>query len=89
MQEVFPDLVRKRLILLETIREMLLPNQIEFQRQLDWIKQNNVYNWTDAQCEEWAKKKANSFVRKYLSVGNEMASSCHPAHRSILAGVSA
>ena len=79
MQEVFPDLVRKRFNFVgESHQRNAIAKQIEFQRQLDWIKQNNVYNWTDAQCEEWAKKKANSFVRKYLSVGNEMASSWSP-----------
>ncbi len=79
MSEVFPYLVNSKFNFVgESHQRNAIAKQIEFQRQLDWIKQNNIYNWTEKECEKWANKKANSFVRKYLSVGKEMASSWTP-----------
>jgi len=80
MRDVFPDLVKDKFRFVgESHQRNAIAQQIEYARQLDWIKKNNVYGWTDAKCEEWAKKKASSFVRKYVSVGKrQMASSWSP-----------
>ena len=80
MKDVFPNLVQDKFRFVgESHQRNAIAEQIEYARQLDWIKKNNVYGWTDAQCEAWAQKKASSFVRKYLSVGSgEMASSWSP-----------
>lgn len=80
MKDVFPNLVQNQFGFVgESHQRNALAKQIEYIRQLEWIKKNNVYKWTEEECKSWAQKKASSFVRKYLSIGSgEMASSWSP-----------
>ncbi len=80
MKQVFPDLVDDNFRFVgESHARNALAKEIEFDRQLKWIKENNTYGWSDEQCIQWANKQASSFVRKHLSVGKyQMASSWSP-----------
>lgn len=80
MKQVFPDLVDDNFKFVgESHERNAIAREIEFDRQLKWIKENNVYGWSEEQCIQWANKKATAFVRSHLAVGKtEMASSWSP-----------
>ncbi len=80
MKQIFPDLVDINFKFVgESHERNAIVKEIEFNRQLKWIKENNIYGWTDEQCTKWANKQASSFIRKHLAVGKtEMASSWSP-----------
>lgn len=80
MKQVFPDLVNDKFRFVgESHERNALAREVEFKRQLKWIKEHNTCGWSDEQCVQWANKQATSFVRKYLAIGkNEMASSWSP-----------
>lgn len=80
MKEVFPDLVSDNFKFVGECHERnALAKEVEFNRQLEWIKAHNVYGWTDEDCAKWANKKATAFIRSRLAVGKtEMASSWSP-----------
>lgn len=80
MKQVFPDLVDDNFKFVgESHQRNALAREIEFNRQLKWIKEDNTFGWSDEQCTKWANKKATSFVRSRLAVEKtEMASSWSP-----------
>lgn len=79
MQDVFPEMIQKNFRFVgESHQRNAIAKEIEYKRQLDFIRNNNIYGWSDEKCEKYARDKANSFVRRYLSVGNQMASSWSP-----------
>lgn len=80
MKQVFPDLVNGNFKFVgESHERNVLAREIEFNRQLKWIKEHNTFGWSNEQCTQWANKKATSFIRSHLAVGKtEMASSWSP-----------
>ena len=80
MKQVFPDLVNDNFKFVgESHERNAIAREVEFNRQLKWIKENNLYGWSEEQCIQWAKGQANNFVKKHLSINEyEMASSWSP-----------
>lgn len=79
MKEVFPDLVNETFKFVgESHERNAIAKEIEFNRQLRRIKENNTYGWSDEQCTQRANERAAAFVKKYLENEDEIASSWLP-----------